>query len=59
MIKAIEQGYSFIRIFQEDIWNDKIDWQNLILDNLKVRSKPTILYFSSIETLYDYHQLEC
>lgn len=51
--------YSFIRIFQEDIWNDKIDWQNLILDNLKVRFKPTVLYFSSIETLYDNHQLEC
>ena len=58
MIKAMEQGYSFIRIFQEDIWNDKIDWQNLILDNLKVRFKPTVLYFSSIETLYDNHQLE-
>lgn len=59
MLKAMKQGYSFIRIFQEDIWNDNIDWQNLILDNLKVKSKPTILYFSSIETLYDNHQLEC
>lgn len=57
MIKAMEQGYSFIRIFQEDIWNDKIDWQNLILDNLKIRNKPTVLYFSSIEFLYDNHQL--
>ena len=59
MVKAMEQGYSFIRIFQEDIWNDKIDWQNLILYNLKIISKPTVLYFSSIETLYDNHQLEC
>lgn len=59
MLKAIEQGYSFIRIFQEDIWNDKIDWQNIILDNLKIRSKPNVLYFSSIETLYNNHQLEC
>lgn len=57
MIKAMEQGFSFIRIFQEDIWNDKIDWQNLILDNLKIRNKPTVLYFSSIEFLYDNHQL--
>jgi hypothetical protein len=33
--------------------------QNIILDNLKIRSKPTVLYVSSIETLYDNHQLEC
>lgn len=57
MIKAMEQGYSFIRIFQEDIWNDKFDWKNLILDNLNIRSSPNVLYFSSIETLYDNHQL--
>lgn len=59
MIKAMEQGYSFVRICQEDIWNNKIDWQNIIIDNLKIRNKPTVLYFSSIETLYDNHQLEC
>ena len=58
MVKAMEQGYSFIRIFQEDIWNDKIDWKNLILDNLKIRYKPIVLYFSSIETLYNNHQLQ-
>ena len=57
MTKAIEQGYSFIRIYQPDIWFNKIDWQNIILDNLKIRSNPTVLYFSSIETLYDNHQL--
>jgi very-short-patch-repair endonuclease len=59
MLKAMKQGFSFIRIFQEDIWNDKIDWQNIILNNLKIRYKPNLLYFSSIETLYDNHLLKC
>ena len=59
MMKAMKEEYSFIRICQEDIWYNKIDWKNIILDNLKIRNKPIVLYFSSIETLYDNHQLEC
>jgi len=38
--KAIENGYSIIRIIQEDVWFDKKDWQNKLLENIKIYDKP-------------------
>jgi very-short-patch-repair endonuclease len=56
MINAINEGYSFIRIYQPDIWNDKIDWKNIILKNLIKNIKPVILYYSADSNIYkDYN----
>jgi pyruvate/2-oxoacid:ferredoxin oxidoreductase beta subunit len=56
MIKAKKEGYSFIRIYQPDIWFNKIDWKEIILKNLYVRNIPNICYFSSNDNKYDEHK---
>jgi very-short-patch-repair endonuclease len=52
---AKEHGYSVIRIYQPDIWNDIIDWQQIILDNLYLREVPDIKCYSSVVGIYDNH----
>ncbi|AVR53131.1 restriction endonuclease [Marseillevirus Shanghai 1] len=32
---AVKNGYSVVRILQEDVWNDKIDWKELLLGHIK------------------------
>jgi hypothetical protein len=32
---ANQQGYSMIRIFQEDVYSDKIDWKTLLCESIK------------------------
>ena len=54
MLKATDSKYSILRIFQEDIWNDTIDWRSMLRDNIISRSKPEIIYTSP--TLYSLHQ---
>jgi len=39
---AIENGYSVLRILQEDVWNDKIDWKKLLLENIKDYEIPIV-----------------
>lgn len=38
--KAIENGYSIIRIIQEDVWFDKKDWEIKLSENIKIYDKP-------------------
>lgn len=33
--KAIENGYKVIRLFQEDVWKDKIDWKSFLSEQLQ------------------------
>lgn len=32
---ALENGYSLIRIKQDDVWNNKIDWKSILIKNIK------------------------
>jgi len=42
---ALENGYSIIRIKQDDVWNNKIDWKEILLNNIKqYDSRIIILY---------------
>ena len=43
MEQALNNGYSIIRIFQEDVWNDKNNWQNKSNEAIKLYKKPTII----------------
>jgi very-short-patch-repair endonuclease len=53
---ALENGYSILRIYQPDIWLDKIDWKRCINDNLYIRKTPEITCRSSIPGIYNRHE---
>jgi hypothetical protein len=54
MLLALEHGYSVVRLFQEDIYNQKWNWQKFILDQLSCnRDEPEIIYQDS--PLYKSH----
>ncbi|AQQ73879.1 restriction endonuclease [Kurlavirus BKC-1] len=38
--QAIKNGYSVLRILQEDVWEDKIDWKKLLLEHVKDYETP-------------------
>nr|QZX43636.1 putative restriction endonuclease [Marseillevirus sp.] len=40
---ALKNGYSVLRILQEDIWNDKIDWKKLLLEHIKDYETPVVI----------------
>jgi very-short-patch-repair endonuclease len=50
---ARDHGYSILRISQLDIYKNKIDWKNIILENMIIRHQPDIIYASFDEKLYD------
>nr|WNL50039.1 hypothetical protein MarFTMF_523 [Marseillevirus sp.] len=37
---AIQNGYSVLRILQDDVWSDKIDWKKLLLEHIKDHEIP-------------------
>ncbi|AMQ10909.1 restriction endonuclease [Brazilian marseillevirus] len=40
--QAIKNGYSVLRILQEDVWNDKIEWKKLLLEHIRDYDEPII-----------------
>jgi very-short-patch-repair endonuclease len=54
MTKAIENGYSIIRVLQPDIYYDKNEWNTKITKLIKLYDTPTIIYINN-ENLYDEH----
>ena len=48
---AIENGYSVIRVVQEEIFNNKYDWKEEILDQINNIKTPEICYIS-IDDMY-------
>jgi very-short-patch-repair endonuclease len=50
MKQANENNYSVIRISQEDVWNDKNDWQNKLLNSIKKYDKVTNIFIGDIYT---------
>ena len=55
MKRAIERGISVIRILQEEIWNNEIDWQGILKEYIKKYDTPRILYFANNPSIYDNH----
>jgi len=55
MKKALDNNMSMIRILQDDVWNDKNDWQNKLLNAIKKYDSPQIIYIDNGFT-YDQHK---
>lgn len=41
---AIKNGYSVLRILQEDVWEDKTDWRKLLLEHIRDYENPIVGY---------------
>lgn len=41
---ALENGYTIIRILQEDVWNDTYDWKSLLIKHIKKYDTPQVIY---------------
>lgn len=48
MEKALENGYSIIRILQEDIYYDKNSWKDKLINSIKMYEEPQIIYLNEI-----------
>lgn len=55
MRQAILNGYTIIRILQEDVYYDRNDWQNKLLSQLINREHPIIKYISN-DNCYNKHK---
>lgn len=53
MLCAQKHGYTMIRIYQPDVWEDKNDWKNKLLACIKKYSTPQVIYISSKPDIYD------
>lgn len=53
---ALSQGYSIIRISQEDIYNNTIYWKEMLKKNIKKYKKPKCIYISKDPELYINHK---
>lgn len=56
MNKAIENGYTIIRIFQEDVYYDKNDWLNKLTNSIKIYETPTRIFISSGDQYVKHNQ---
>lgn len=52
---ALEHGYKIIRIFQEDIFNDNIDWKKRLKEAID-NNNENVIYISENEELYNNHK---
>jgi very-short-patch-repair endonuclease len=50
---ALKHGYSIIRIFQEDIFNNTIEWETLLKKHIKKYKIPICIYISKNINLYN------
>lgn len=55
MKKALKNGYTVIRILQEDIFHNRNDWKNNLKQHLKLHENPTISYLCD-NNEYDDHK---
>ncbi len=55
---ALDRGYKIIRILQDDIWFDKIDWQKLLEENINklIESKNLEICYINDTEIYDRHK---
>jgi very-short-patch-repair endonuclease len=55
---AIKNGYNMIRIVQEHVWKDKIDWKNELINTIntiKQNKSPNIYYISGDDRYIKWH----
>ena len=52
---ALLNGYSVIRIYQTDVYYEKINWKSIIEENRK-NDKLKCLFFANNPTMYDSHK---
>jgi hypothetical protein len=57
---AINNGYKIIRIFQEDVFNNKFNWQELLNKSIEILNNTDeyIIYLSTDNNLYNKHKFE-
>ncbi len=57
---AINNGYKIIRISQEDVFNNRFNWQDLLKKNIEKLNKleDNIIYLSTDYNLYNKHKFE-
>jgi very-short-patch-repair endonuclease len=55
MKQLYKNGLSIIRILQDEVWNDKIDWKKLLLENIKLYDKPEIILIANDQNIYNEH----
>ncbi|AMQ10582.1 restriction endonuclease [Brazilian marseillevirus] len=48
---ALKNNYSVLRILQEDVWNNKMDWKKLLLEHIKDYETPVVIRLWEKETL--------
>jgi len=53
---ALKNGYTIIRICQEDIWENKIDWKYELTNMIKKYKIPKIIYIAKDTNLYNNHK---
>jgi hypothetical protein len=46
MKKALENGYSIIRILQEDIYRNKNNWEDKLKNVIKIYEYPRVIYLN-------------
>lgn len=55
MNQAIKQGYSIIRLLQEDVWKDKIAWKKKLQKHLHKQKNPHIIYICKNNEYNEYN----
>lgn len=55
MQKAIENGFTIVRVLQEDVLYDRIDWKTILNGHIKVYEDPCVVYISESD-IYDVHK---
>ena len=58
MLKATKNGYSIIRMLQEEIWDDVIDWRNELINVIYECSGCVKTTFIESGNYYDSHEEE-
>jgi hypothetical protein len=52
--KALENNITIIRLLQDDVFNDKIDWKGKLKDVLIKYEEPEVVLLVEDESIYDY-----
>jgi len=56
---ALDNGYSMVRMVQEEIWDNKIVWKDHILNILNMKlMEPEIIYVSNNVEIYNNHKFK-
>jgi very-short-patch-repair endonuclease len=53
---AREEGYSMIRISQEDIWNNRLDWKTILSSHIHRYDTPEFILISTNNEYDSYHK---